>query len=63
MTDQELQVAIDRARAFLSVEWKGYQTPLKDAHVVTAKKLEQLERVQVMRAEMSTATTLGEKNT
>lgn len=58
MTDQELQEAVDKARAFLSVEWKAYQAPLKEAHAVTAKHLEQLEKIQVMRAGMATQPTL-----
>lgn len=57
MTDQELQQAIDKARVFLSAEWKPYQAPLKEAHVVTAKNLEQLEKIQVMRAGMATQPT------
>lgn len=59
MTDQELQVAIDSAREFLTHIGKE-GGPLYEARTKTKLSLHELEKIQVTRAAMAAAPTLTE---
>ena len=65
MTDQELQEAIDKARAFVAPQMDYKTTPSSDLKDYTIKYIKELQAIQVVRAGMATAPTLQikEKNT
>jgi hypothetical protein len=58
MTDQELQEAIDRARAFIATQLDYKNTPSPDLKDATIKNIKELQAIQVTRAAMATAPTL-----
>ena len=63
MTDQELQEAIDKARAFITPQMDYKTTPSPDLKDCTIKYIRELQAIQVARAGMATMPTLmtGEK--
>ena len=65
MTDQELQEAIDKARAFVTPQIDYKTTPSSELKESTIKCIKELQAIQVVRAGMATAPTLQlrEKNT
>jgi hypothetical protein len=58
MSDDELQQAIDTARAFLAVPYTSYQQSLKEAQTNCVKHLEQLQKIQASRAALVTQPTI-----
>lgn len=58
MTDQELQQAIDKARAFIATQIDYKNTPSSDLKDSTIKNIKELQAIQVMRAGMATQPTL-----
>lgn len=58
MTDQELQEAIDKARAFVAPQMDYKTTPSADLKESTIKSIKELQAIQVVRAGMATRPTL-----
>jgi len=58
MTDQELQEAIDKARAFIALQIDYKTTPSADLKEVTIKYIKELQAIQVVRAGMATRPTV-----
>lgn len=58
MTDQELQDAIDKARAFVAPQIDYKTTPSSELKESTIRYIKELQAVQVMRAGMATRPTL-----
>jgi hypothetical protein len=55
MNAGQLQEAIDKTRLFICIEWKQYQTPLKEAQASAVEQLKQLEKIQAQRAALMLA--------
>lgn len=62
MTDQELQEAIDKARAFISPQLDYKNTPSQELKDFTIRHIKELQAIQVMRAGMATQPTLRIKD-
>jgi hypothetical protein len=60
MTDQELQEAIDKARAFIATQMDYKNTPSSDLKDATIKNIKELQAIQLVRAGMATAPTLAQ---
>lgn len=58
MTDQELQEAIDKARAFVLPQVDYKTTPSSDLKESTIKHIKELQAIQALRAGMATRPTL-----
>jgi hypothetical protein len=58
MTDQELQEAIDKARAFVATQMDYKTTPSADLKDYTIRHIKELQAIQVIRAGMATRPTL-----